>query len=119
MSVDSALPSVEHLLVVVLFGLNASLVLQLGQLRSSLFIHNLLKLASHGAVALTNLSQHISLVHLLHHARLNHLLLVGLVLALNFRLHVVALVVLHPVLLFLQLFLKFDVLLPICVNVSK
>lgn len=119
MSVDSALPSVEHLLVVVLFGLNASLVFQLGQLRSSLLVHNLLEFASHGAVALANLSQHVGLVHLLHHASLYHLVLVGLVLALNFGFHVVALVLLHPLLLLLQLFLKFDVLLPICVDVSQ
>lgn len=119
MSVDSALPSVEHLLVVVLFGLNASLVFQLGQLRSSLLVHNLLEFASHGAVALANLSQHVSLVHLLHHASLYHLVLVGVVLALNFGFHVIALVLLHPLMFLFQLFLEFDVLLPICVDVSQ
>lgn len=119
MPIHSALPSVQHLLVVVLFGLNASLVLQLCQLRSSLFIHNLLKLASHGAITLTNLSQHISLVHLLHHASLHHLVLVSLVLTLNLSLHVLALVLLHPLLLILQLLLKLDVLLSISVHVSQ
>jgi hypothetical protein len=98
-AVDSALPGVKHLTVVVLFSLNASLVLQLSQFRRSLFVHHFLEIASHCAVPLANLSQHVSLVHLLHHASLDHLLLVSLVLAVNFRLHVVALVLLHPLLL--------------------
>lgn len=55
-TVDSALPSVQHLLVVVLFGLDASLVFELSQLGGSLLVHNLLQFASHGAVTLTNLS---------------------------------------------------------------
>jgi hypothetical protein len=87
-SVNSALPSVQHLLVVVLFGLNASLVLEFGQLGGPLLVHHLLELAAHGAVALTNLSKDVSLVHLLHHACLNHLLIVSLVLAFDLLFHV-------------------------------
>lgn len=119
MAVDSALPGVKHLTIVVLFRLNASLVLQLSQFRGSLLIHHFLKIASHRAVSLANLSQHVCLVHLLHHAGLYHLLLVGLVLAVNLRLHVVALVLLHPLLLSLELLLELDILLPICVHVSE
>jgi hypothetical protein len=118
-AVDSALPGVKHLTVVVLFGLNASLVLQLSQFRGSLLVHHFLKLASHCAVPLANLSQHVCLVHLLHHAGLHHLLLVGLVLTVNFGFHVVALVLLHPLLLRLKVLLELDVLLSISVHVPQ
>lgn len=119
MPVHSALPSVQHLRVVVLFDLNATLVLQLRQLRRSLLVHQLLQLTSHGPVALTHLSQHIGLVHLLHHRSLDHLVLVGLVLPLDLSLHILALILFHPLLLALQLFLQLDLLLSVRVNIPQ
>lgn len=118
-TVDSALPSVKHCTVVVLLGLDAALVLQLSEFGSALLVHNLLELAAHSAVALTNLSKHICLMHLLHHRCLNHLFLVGFVLAVNFGLHVLALVLFHPFSLVVKLFLKFDILLTVSVNILK
>ena len=119
MPVHSALPSVQHLRVVVLFDLNASLVLQLSQLSRSLLIHQLLKLASHRAVPFTHLSKHVGLVHLLHHARLDHLVLVGLVLTFNLRFHILPLIRLHPLLLAFEFLLQLDLLLSVRVNILQ
>lgn len=118
-SVNSALPGVEHLLVVVLLGLDASLVLQLCKFSRALLVHNFLKFASHGAVALTDLTQDVGLVHLLHHRSLNHLLFVGLVLTLNFCLHILALKLFHPLGFFFLFFLKFNILLTVSVDILK
>jgi hypothetical protein len=118
-SVYCALPSVKHLRVVVLFGLDASLVLQFCQLGRSFLIHDLLQLTAHSAVSLTHLAKHVRLVHFLSDARLDHLLLVGTILALDLSLHVLALVLLHPfVLIFLFLF-EFDVLFSVLVDIFK
>jgi hypothetical protein len=95
--VNSALPGFEHVVVVVLFGLDAALVLKLSKLGSTLLVHNFLQVAAHGAVALANLPQDVGLVTLLSKARLDHLVLEGAVLTLNFTFHVLALVILHPV----------------------
>ena len=118
-SLDSALPGVQHLCVVVLFGLDASLVLELRQLCRPLFVHNFLQLSSHSAVSLANLAQHVGLMHLLRKTCLNHLLFVGPILALNFGLHILTFVLFHPILLLPLLFLKLYVLLPILVDVLE
>ena len=117
MSIDGALPSVKHLLVVVLFGLDAPLVLQLSELSSSLFIHNLLKFPAHGSVAFPNLTEHICLVHLLCKTSFNHLLLIRSVLSLNLSLHVLTLVLLLPLFVLLFLLFKVNVLLSVLVDI--
>jgi len=53
------------------------------------------------------------------HGRLDHLLLEGAVLALDFRLHILAFVLFHPLSLLLQLLLQFDVLLAGLVDVLE
>jgi hypothetical protein len=58
-------------------------------------------------------------VHLLHHTSLYHLLLISLVLALDFLLHVLPFVLLHPLDLLLLLLLELDVLLPVRVHVLQ
>lgn len=55
MTLDCALPSVEHLIIVVLFDIDAPLVLDLGQLGGPLLIHAILQVSAHSAVALTHL----------------------------------------------------------------
>ena len=55
MTLDCALPSVEHLIIVVLFHVDASLVLDLGELGGPFLIHAILQVAAHRAVALTHL----------------------------------------------------------------
>ena len=118
-SIDGALPSVKHLRVVVLFGLDASLVLQFCQLGRSLLVHNFLQLAAHGAVSFANLAQYVCLVHLFGDASLDHLLFICSILALDFSLHILALVLFHPFLLFLLLLFEFNVLLSVLVNILK
>ena len=103
MPVNSALPGLEHVVVVVLFGLDAALVLKLSKLGGALLVHNLLQVAAHGAVALANLPQDVGLVTLLSNAGLDHLVLEGVVLTLDLALHVLALVILHPLVLLLLL----------------
>ena len=58
-------------------------------------------------------------MHLLHHASLDHLLFVSLVLALNFLFHILALVLLHPLAFSLELFLQLNILLAISINILK
>jgi hypothetical protein len=117
--VNSALPGFEHVVVIVLLGLDAALVLKLSKLGSALLVHNLLQVAAHCAVALTNLSQNVGLVALLSKASLDHLILVGAVLALNLAFHVVALVLLHPVCLLLFNLVKMYFMLAGGVNILK
>lgn len=118
-SVDGALPGVKHLRVVVLFGLDASLVFQFCQLGRSLLVHNFLQFTAHGAVSFSYLTQNVCLVHLLGNASLDHLLFVGTILALNFSFHILALILFHPLLLFLLLLLEFDMLFSVLVNILK
>lgn len=117
MSVDGALPGVKHLRVVVLFGLDASLVFQFCQLGRSLLVHDFLQLAAHGAISLAHLAQHVCLVHLFRDASLDHLLLVGTILALYFGLHILALVLFHPLLLFLLFLFQLNGLLSVLVDI--
>ena len=65
MSINRRLPGTEHLVVVVLFGCDASLVLDFGQFGGSFVVHALLEFAAHCPVALTDLAQNISLMSLL------------------------------------------------------
>ena len=85
MSLNCVLPSAEHLIIVVLFDIDAPLVLNLSELSSALFVHAILQVASHRAVALTHLAKHVSLVRLLFVGDPERVLLVGSVLPLNIR----------------------------------
>ncbi len=58
-------------------------------------------------------------MHLLHHAGLDHLLLVSFVLPLDLLLHVLPLVLLHPLNLLLLLLFEFDVLLSVRIHIFK
>ena len=65
MSVDRRLPGAEHLVVILLFDSDASLVLNLGQFGGSFIVHSILELAAHRPITLSNLAQDISLMGLL------------------------------------------------------
>ena len=117
MSIDSALPSVKHLLVVVLFSLDAPLVLQLSELSGSLFIHNLLKFPAHCSVAFSNLTEYVRIVHLLCKTSFNHLLFISSVLSFNFSFHILTLILLLPFFILFFLLFKFNVLLPVLVDI--
>ena len=118
-SVDGALPSVKHLRVVVLLGLDAPLVLQFCQFGCPLLVHDFLKFPAHRAIAFAHLTKHVGLVHLLCKACLYHLLFVCSVLALDLCLHVLAFVLFHPFLFSLLLFLELDMLFSVLVDVAK
>ena len=64
MSLNGVLPSVEHLGIILLFLANASLVLDLGKLGGTFFVHAVLEVAAHGAVSLSDLAENVSLVSL-------------------------------------------------------
>ena len=64
MSLNSVLPSVEHRGIIVLFHVDASLVLDLCEFGGTFFIHAVLEIAAHSAVSLADLTEDISLVRL-------------------------------------------------------
>ena len=64
MSLNGVFPSVEHLGIIVLFRVNASLVLDLGESGGTFFVHAVLEVAAHSAVSLANLAKNVSLVSL-------------------------------------------------------
>ena len=64
MSLNSVLPSVEHSGIIVLFHVNASLVLNLCEFGGTFFVHAVLEVAAHSAVSLANLAKNVSLVSL-------------------------------------------------------
>ena len=64
MSLNSVFPSVEHSGIIVLFHVNASLVLDLGEFGGTFLIHAVLEVATHSAVSFTDLTEDISLVSL-------------------------------------------------------
>ena len=64
MSLNGVFPSVEHLGIIVLFRVNASLVLDFGESGGTFFVHAVLEVAAHGAVSLTYLAKNISLMSL-------------------------------------------------------
>ena len=99
--------------------MDAALVLKLGKLGSALLVHNLLQVAAHRAVALANLSKDVGLVTLLGDTGLDHLLLISAVLALNLTLHVLTLVVSHPITLLLLALVNLNCLLAGLVHILK
>lgn len=111
MLVDGALPRLQHILVVVHFALDATLVLEFGQFSGTLLVHDFLEIAAHGAITLSHLTQDVGLVRLLGKAGLEHLVLVGLVLSVDLFLHVSPLVLLQPLILLLLFLVQSNFLL--------
>lgn len=64
MSLNSVLPSVEHSGIIVLFHLNASLVLDFSKFGGTFFVHAVLEVAAHSAVSLADLAENVSLMSL-------------------------------------------------------
>jgi len=118
-ALDSALPGLKHIRVVILFVCDTSLVLKLGQFSSALVVHFVLQVATHSPVALTNLSQDISLVSLLHECVLELSLLVDAVLAFDLALNVVLLVLLEPLGFALELLFEFNISLAVLVHILE
>ena len=96
MSLNCVLPSAEHLIIVVLFDVDAPRVLDFGELGGALLVHAVLQIASHRAVALTHLAQHVSLVRLLLVGDPEGVLFVRSVLSLNIRIIRILVMLLEP-----------------------
>ena len=82
-SLNSALPSLQKLVIILLFVCDAALVLDLSKLGSTLLVHAVLKVATHRAIPLSDLSKDVSLVSLLVHGFLEGALLMHPVLTVN------------------------------------
>ena len=82
-TLDGVLPSLEHLVVILLFCADASLILDLGEFGGPLLVHAVLQVATHRAVSLAHLSQHVRLVRLFIQGDLHGTFLVGTVLAVD------------------------------------
>lgn len=119
MALDSVLPGRQQCIIILLLTLDASLVLNLGQFGSPLFIHAILQVTAHSAISLTHLAKHISLVSLLVDGFLKSTLFMHAVLTVNLGVNLVLIVLSKPFLLFFHGLLEKDILLAILVNVLK
>ena len=117
--VDRRLPGVEHLVVIGLFGSNASLVLDFGQFGGSFVVHAFLELTAHCPVALTDLAQNVSLMGLLLVGDPEGVLLVRPVLPLHLSVNLRLIVLLEPLLLPLERLLEQNVLLTVLIDVLE
>ena len=64
MTLDSVLPGLQHLVIICLFTLDASLVLNLGEFGGTFFVHAILEITAHGSITFSYLTKNISLVRL-------------------------------------------------------
>lgn len=119
MPLHRALPRREQLVIIFLFVADTALVLDLGEFGGPLLVHAVLEVATHRAIAFTHLTQHIRLVRLAVKCLLQVALFVHLVLAVDFLIDLLLLVVAKPVLLLLQGLLKKDSLLTVLVDVLE
>ena len=119
MSRHCIFPGIEHLIVIVLFSTDASLVLDFSQFGGTLFIHAILEVAAHSAISLTDLAEDVSLVGLLLVGDLKLVLFVSSVLSFDLGINLVLVVLLEPLGLLLQGLLKKYVLLTVLVDVLE
>ena len=118
-ALHGALPRVKHLGIIVLFDINASLVLDFSEFRSALLVHAILQVASHRAVTLAYLAKHVRLVSLLVEGLLESALFVRLVLTFDVSIDLPFVVLLEPIGLFLHSLLQQDVLFTVLVHVLE
>ena len=117
--VDRRLPGVEHLVVIGLFGSNASLVLYFGQFGGSFVVHAILELAAHCPVALTDLAQNVSLMGLLLVSDSEGFFFMCPVLPLHLGVDLHLIVRSEPLLLSLERLLEQNVLLTVLIDVLE
>ena len=89
-------PGLEHLAIVVLLNANTPLILDFSEFSGAFLIHAVLKISTHGAISLTNLTKNISLVRLLLNGDFERVLLVSAVLSINIGIDCSFIVVLEP-----------------------
>ena len=102
-----------------LFDSDASLILDLGQLGCSFFVHAVLELATHRPVTLTHLTQDVRLMALLLVSDTHSFLLVCPILSLHFGVDLDLVVISEPLLLTLKSLLEKDVLLAILIHILE
>ena len=117
--VDTGLPLAEHGSVLFLVLIDFSLILQLGQLSSSLFVHFFLKVSSLDSVLLVHLLQNIHLVILSICLFLCSSSLELSVLLSNGSFNLILLILFEPFHFFLLLLLQKDVLFSRLINVFQ
>jgi len=118
-TIDGVLPSLKHFLVGLFFISNTFLVFDLGKFGGSLVVHLSLEVSADLSVALTHLSEDVSLMGLLvhgHHGGLGH---EGLVLAGHFSVDHGLVVSLQPEGLVLVFLLQLDVGFTVLVDILK
>ena len=102
MTLDSVLPGVEELVVILLLVVDSALVLDLSQFGGTLLVHAILKLTPHSSVALVHLTKHISLMSFLVKSSLDSVLLGSCVLTLELSIDLGLILTLEPLGLTLQ-----------------
>lgn len=117
MALHRVLPGLEHLVIILLFRTDSSLVLNFGELCGTFLVHAVLEIATHSAVTLTHLAKNIGLVRLLVERIRQGLLLVRSVLSINFLVDLSLFVVPEPVSLLLELLLEEDIGFTVLVNI--
>ncbi|MCP4556334.1 MAG: hypothetical protein GY836_13010 [Herbaspirillum sp.] len=119
MTLNGTLPGLEQAVIILLFALDASLVLDLSELCGTFLVHAILEVTAHSAISLTHLTKNISLVSLLVNSLLEGVLLMHTVLTINLCINLLLIVLPEPFCLFLHCLLKQNILLTILVNVLE
>jgi len=116
---DSVLPGVEELVVILLLVLDSALVLDLSKFGGTLLVHAILQVTSHGSVTLVHLTKNVCLMGLLVKSSLDLVLLSGSVLTLKLSINLELVLLLEPLGLLLQSLLEEDVLLTVLVDILE
>lgn len=116
---NGVFPGLQQVVIISLFTLDASLVLDLGQFGGSLLVHAILQITAHRPISLAHLTKHIGLMSLLVEGFLEGTLLMSLVLSLNVAVNHILVILFEPEGFFLQCLLQQDVLLAVLVHVLE
>ena len=119
MTLNRVLPSLQHLVIILLFRTDASLVLDLGEFSGTLLVHAVLEVTTHCAITLTHLAQDIRLVRLLVECSGQSLLLVGRILSRDLTFDHLLIVVPEPFSLLLDLLLEKNVSFAVLVHILQ
>lgn len=119
MTLNSTFPGLEKAVIILLFALDASLVLDLSELCCTFLVHAVLEITAHSAISLTYLTENIGLVSLLVNSLLESVFLMHTVLTVNLSINLLLIVVPKPLCLFLHCLLEQNILLTILVNVFE
>jgi len=118
-ALDSALPGVEHLFVVLLLPVDSARVFQLCQFGGALLEHLFLKILAHGSFALADLAEDVGLMSFASECCVGLLLFVSSGLTCDFSVDLVFLVVDEPLGFVLDVALEHDVCFTVGINVFE